>query len=131
MKMKYIHMSMLIQGPKQPGSDINLYLKLLKDELDTLWSSQGVPTWDAVAEDYFPMRAALLCTVHDLPGYAYVAGQVCHGYFRCVRCLDDPTYLQLKKDGSSKTVYIGHRRWLRNTDPWRKRGDLFNDKDEP
>ena len=36
MKRKYIHMSMLIQGPKQPGNDINLYLKLLKDELDTL-----------------------------------------------------------------------------------------------
>ena len=124
-------MSMLIQGPKQPGSDINLYLKLLKDELDTLWSSQGVPTWDAVAEDYFPMRAALLCTVHDLPGYAYIAGQVFHGFFGCVTCMDDPTFHQLEKAGSSKTVYIGHRRWLRNTDPWRKRGDLFNGKDEP
>ena len=32
MKRKYIHMSMLIQGPKQPGTDIHLYLKLLKDE---------------------------------------------------------------------------------------------------
>ena len=42
-------MSMLIQGPKQPGSDINLYLKLLKDELDMLWAPEGVSTWDAVA----------------------------------------------------------------------------------
>ena len=68
MKRKYIHMSMLIQGPKQPGIDINMYLKLLKDELDTLWAEEGVRTWDAVEEEYFPMRAALLCTVHDLPG---------------------------------------------------------------
>jgi hypothetical protein len=45
MKRKYIHMSMLIQGPKQPGININLYLQLLKDELDTLWY-QGVNTWD-------------------------------------------------------------------------------------
>ena len=29
-------MSMLIEGPKQPGNDINLYLGLLKEELDTL-----------------------------------------------------------------------------------------------
>jgi hypothetical protein len=35
LKKKYIHMSMLIQGPTQPGSDINLYLELLKEELDT------------------------------------------------------------------------------------------------
>src|SRR5664279_3217142 len=55
-----------------------------------------------------------------------------YGYFACVRCMDDTTYLQLKKDlGSSKTVYIGHRRWLPKNDPWRRRGDLFNGEDEP
>ena len=73
MKRKYIHMSMLIQGPKQPGTDINLYLKLLKDELHTLWEEGVVNTWDALAEEYFPMRAVLLCTVHNLPGYGYVS----------------------------------------------------------
>ena len=52
MKRKYIHMSMLIQGPKQPGNDINLYLQLLKDELHKIWT-EGVNIWDAVAEDYF------------------------------------------------------------------------------
>jgi hypothetical protein len=36
LKKKYIHMIMLIPGPPQPGSDINLYLELLKEELDTL-----------------------------------------------------------------------------------------------
>ena len=56
MKTKYIHMSMLIQGPKQSGNDINLYLQLLKEELHTLWTA-GVRTWDASAGDYFDMRA--------------------------------------------------------------------------
>jgi hypothetical protein len=55
MKRKYIHMSILIQGPKQPGNDLNLYLQLLKDELDTLWNTAGVNTWDATTGDYFPM----------------------------------------------------------------------------
>ena len=38
-------MSMLIEGPKQPGNDINLYLGLLKEELDTLWKTpaNGTP----------------------------------------------------------------------------------------
>ena len=71
MKRKYIHMSMLIEGPKQPGNDINLYLGLLKEELDTLWKTPA-NTWDAAEKEYFPMRAALLTTVHDYLGYGYL-----------------------------------------------------------
>src|SRR4051812_48156882 len=48
-----------------------------------------------------------------------------------MRCMDEPTFMQLKKDlGSSKTVYTGHQRWLHKDDPWRRRGDLFNGEDE-
>ena len=57
-------MSMLMEGPKQPGNDINLYLGLLTEELDTLWKTPA-NTWDAAEKEYFPMRAALLTTVHD------------------------------------------------------------------
>ena len=131
MKRKYIRMSMLIQGPTQPGSDINLYLELLKEELDTLWAEEGVQTWDAYAEEYFPMRATLITMVQDYLGYGYVACQVCHGHKGCVRCMEHTPFLQLGKDPcSSKTVYVRHRRWLDENDPWRHRGDLFNGKDE-
>ena len=128
MKSKYIHMSMLIQGPKQPGNNINLYLGLLQEELDTLWKTPA-KTWDASKGEYFYMRAALIMTVHDYLGYGYVAGQVCHGYCGCTRCMDDTTSQQLtsrKDGGSGKIVYMGHRRWLEQDDPWRNRGDLFN-----
>ena len=30
--------------------------------LDMLWAKEGVKTWDAFGEEYFPMRAVLLCT---------------------------------------------------------------------
>jgi len=131
MKRKYIHMSMLIQGPKQPGNNINMYLQLLKEELETLWDPQGVNTWDVVAQDYFPMRATLICTVQEYLGYGYVACQAYHGHYGCVRCMDDTTFKHLEKDpGSSKTVYMGHRRWLEMNDPWRMHGDLFNGEDE-
>ena len=130
MKKKYIQMSMLIQGPKQPGTDINLYLGLLKEELATLWES-GANTYDAVAQDYFTMRAALVTTVQDYPGCGYISGQVIQGFCACVRCMDNTSYLQLEKDpGSSKTVFMAHRRWLGKNDPWRKRGDLFDGKSE-
>ncbi|KAK1653298.1 hypothetical protein QYE76_071103 [Lolium multiflorum] len=70
--------------------------------------------------------------VTDYPGYAYVSAQVGHGFNGCVKCMDETPHLQLPRDpGSSKTVYPGARRWLRLDHPWRKRGDLFNGKDEP
>ena len=56
MKSKYIHMSMLIQGPKQPGNNINLYLGLLQEELDTLWKTPA-KTWDASKGEYFYKKA--------------------------------------------------------------------------
>ena len=64
-------------------------------------------------------------------GYGYIACQVCHGHKACVRCMEKTPFLQLGKDpGSSKTVYMRHRMWLPENDPWRKRGDLFNGKEE-
>jgi hypothetical protein len=78
------------------------------------------------------MRDALLTMVHDFLGYRYVAGQVVHGFNACVRCMDDTMFRQLDRDpGSSKTVFVGHRRWLREDDAWRKRKDLFDCQDEP
>jgi hypothetical protein len=56
-------MSMPIQDPKQPGNDIQLYLGLLKEELATLWDAPP-NMWDTIAQDYFPMRAMLVTTVH-------------------------------------------------------------------
>jgi hypothetical protein len=45
--------------------------------------------------------------------------------------MDNTTYHQLQKDPCSlKTVFIGHRRWLRKDDPWRRCKDLFNGKVE-
>jgi hypothetical protein len=46
MKRKFIMMPMLIQGPKQLGNDIDVYLRPLVEELLLLWSSTGVHVWD-------------------------------------------------------------------------------------
>ena len=67
-------MTMLIEGPKQPGNNLNLYQGLLKEELDTLWRTP-INTWDSLEGEYFPMKAALLTTVHDYLGYGYVWGR--------------------------------------------------------
>ena len=42
-------MSVLIPGPKQPGNDIDVYLKSLIEDLLLLWKEEGVRMWDAHA----------------------------------------------------------------------------------
>jgi hypothetical protein len=42
MKQKFIMMHVLIQGPKQPGNDIDVYLRPLVEELLLLWSKPDV-----------------------------------------------------------------------------------------
>ena len=94
MKSKYIHMSMLIQGPKQPGNNINLYLGLLQEELDALWKTPA-KTWDASKGEYFYMRAALITTVHDYLGYEdgsnrTTRGQTMEIYSMVTLSIEDP-----------------------------------------
>jgi hypothetical protein len=45
-KRKFIMMLVLIQGPKQPENDIDVYLRPLVEELLELWSSTGIRVWD-------------------------------------------------------------------------------------
>jgi hypothetical protein len=46
MKQKFIILSVLIQGLKQPRNDIDVYLRSLVEELLLLWSSTCVRVWD-------------------------------------------------------------------------------------
>jgi hypothetical protein len=46
MKRKFIMMPVLIQVPKQPGNDIDVYLRPLVEELLQLWNGNGVRVWD-------------------------------------------------------------------------------------
>ena len=65
MKLKFIMMPVLITGPKQPGNDIDVYLKPLIDVLLLLWKEEGVRMWDAHAEKHFNLRALLFVTTND------------------------------------------------------------------
>ena len=53
MKRKFIMMPVLIQGPRQPGNDIDVYLRPLVEELLQLWEKPGVPVWDEHEHEEF------------------------------------------------------------------------------
>ena len=70
-------MSMIISGPHQPGIDIDMYLRLLVDDLKTLWS-KGVQVYDAYKRVPFTLRGLLFTTITDIPGGHYVSRQLQH-----------------------------------------------------
>ncbi|KAL4575729.1 hypothetical protein LXL04_011813 [Taraxacum kok-saghyz] len=87
MKRKYIMMSLLIQGPTQPGNDIDVYMSPLIDDLKTLWSS-GVDVYDAYKKEQFQLRAMIFCTISDFPAYGNLSGYKTKGKKACPVCED-------------------------------------------
>ncbi|KAL6213505.1 hypothetical protein ACLB2K_012952 [Fragaria x ananassa] len=59
MKRKFMMLTLLISGPKQPGNDIDVYLQPLIDDLKLLWN--GVEeVYDAFRGEYFKLKAVRL-----------------------------------------------------------------------
>jgi hypothetical protein len=90
-------MSMLIQGPKQPGNDIDVYLRPLVEELQLLWSKPGVHVWDEYRQEEFDLRALLFVTINDWPALSNLSGQTNKGYNACTYCFGDFEAVYLKK----------------------------------
>jgi hypothetical protein len=122
MKRSYIHMSILIQGPRQPGNDIDVFLKLVIDELVEMFEKGVKVVWDEYKKEHVTIKAVLIATIIDLPGRGCLSGEKTKGYTRCVECLDDTNAVHLPKN--SKIVYMGH---LPNYHPYRRNRKDFDE----
>ncbi|KAL4580605.1 hypothetical protein LXL04_016805 [Taraxacum kok-saghyz] len=127
MKRKYIMMSLLIQGPKQPGNDIDVFLAPLIEDMKKLWNS-GVEVYDAYKKENFELRAMIYCTISDFPGYANLSGYSTKGKKACPVCEENTRSMWLKN--CNKIVYMGHRPSLPKNHLYRTRGNLFDGKTE-
>ena len=121
MKRKFIMMPVLIQGPKQPGNDIDVYLRPLVEELLQLWREEGIRVWDEHKQDEFDLRALLFVTINDWPALSNISGQSNKGYNACTHCLGDTESIYL----GNKNVYLGHRRFLPERHIVRRKGKHF------
>nr|DAA02079.1 TPA_exp: transposase [Oryza sativa Indica Group] len=126
MKRKYIMMPIIFQGPKQPGNDIDVYLRPLVEDLKLLWKKEGVPVWDEDKQEEFNLRALLFVTINDWPALSNLSGQSNKGYKACTHCMDETKSTYLKH--CRKVVYMGHRRFLAANHPVRKKGKHFEQK---
>ena len=104
-------MSVLIQGPRQPGKDIDVYLRPLVEELLQLEAKPGVRMWDEHKGEPFDLRALLFVTINDWPALSNISGQTNKGYNACTHCLNYTKSIYLDK--CKKNVSPGNRRFLR------------------
>nr|AAX95159.1 transposon protein, putative, CACTA, En/Spm sub-class [Oryza sativa Japonica Group]AAX96751.1 transposon protein, putative, CACTA, En/Spm sub-class [Oryza sativa Japonica Group]ABA92366.1 transposon protein, putative, CACTA, En/Spm sub-class [Oryza sativa Japonica Group] len=112
--------------PKQPGNDIDVYLRPLVKDLKQLWKKEGVPVWDEDKQEEFNLRALLFVTINDWPALSNLSGQSNKGYKACTHCMDETESTYLKH--YRKVVYMGHRRFLAANHPVRKKGKHFEHK---
>lgn len=106
-------LTLLIPGRSQvPFEYFDVWIRPLIDELKDLW--EGVPAYDVLKPEgqrVFKLRAAVLYTTHDFPGYGTVSGAAHQGYVACPPCGD-----QLRGKyayESRKITYRDARRWVR------------------
>ena len=107
---------LLIQGKHSPnGGNIDVYMKPVIDQLKQLW-------WPGVwADDHsippeltrrFRLRACLMWTINDWPGYGLLSGMAHAGYAGCPPCGPEVTCRYSRE--LHKCVYTGSQRWLRS-----------------
>ncbi|XP_062010312.1 uncharacterized protein LOC133726719 [Rosa rugosa] len=127
MKRKFMMLTMLISGPKQPGNDIDIYLAPLIDDLKTLWEV-GVEAYDAYAQERFVLKAVLLWTINDFPAYGNLCGCSVKGYYACPICSEKTHSKWL--NSSKKVSYTGHRRFLPRNHRFRAESNTFYGEQE-
>ncbi|KAL0549285.1 hypothetical protein IC582_013766 [Cucumis melo] len=123
MKRKFMMLSILISGPKQPGDDIGIYLEPLIDDLKLLWES-GVECYDAYIEELFNLRTVLLWTINDFPAYGNLSGCSVKGYKAYPIYEDNTSSIRLKY--GKKMAYLGHRKFLPHNHPFHRQKKSFN-----
>ncbi|XP_050939141.1 uncharacterized protein LOC127148819 [Cucumis melo] len=111
MRRKYLMLTMLISGPKQPGYDINVYLAPLIDDLKLMWE-EGVQCFDAHRNERFTLRAVLLVK----------------GYKACPICGEETSSIRLPH--GKKNAYMGHRKYLPRHHPYRRQKKAFDGNQE-
>nr|XP_043619730.1 uncharacterized protein LOC122591531 [Erigeron canadensis] len=127
MKQPNFILSLIIPGPKGPGNKIDVYMQPLIKELEELWDV-GVKTYDASMKENFYLKAAVLSTISDFPGYANLSGWSTKGEYACPLCAFDKSSRWL--DHGQKWCYMGHRRYLHKNHCSRKDTQSFDGYEE-
>jgi len=101
-------LSILIQGPKHPGIDIDVFLEPLMQEMETLWK-EGIDMFDGFTRQIFNLIAIIFTTIHDYQALFVLSRQI-KARMGCTVCVDQT--LSSFLECSRKLVYLGYRHFL-------------------
>ena len=73
-------MPLLIQGPRQPGNDIDVFLEPVIDELVEMFEKGMPDVWDEYKKKHVTIKGVLIATIIDLPGRGSLSGEKTKGY---------------------------------------------------
>ena len=73
-KRKYLLLTMIISGPRQPGNDIDVFLEPLMEDMKILWE-KGLNMMDASRKENFTLKAIIFVTITDYPGLFHYRGR--------------------------------------------------------
>jgi succinate dehydrogenase hydrophobic anchor subunit len=76
MKWSYIQMPLLIQGPKQPGNDIDMLLQPVIDELLHMWETGVKDVWDEYKKEQVTIKAILIAIITYLVATQLLKGNL-------------------------------------------------------
>ncbi|XP_021775521.1 uncharacterized protein LOC110739374 [Chenopodium quinoa] len=127
MKRRFMFLSLLFQGSKQPGNDIDVYLTPLIDDLIMLWE-EGVEVFNAHRNEKFNLKAMLFCTIQDFPAYGNLSGYTVKG--EITRPIGTEDYKGTWLKASRKHDYSVHCQFLPPNHPYRRRKNVFYGKQE-
>ncbi|XP_074336237.1 uncharacterized protein LOC141673392 [Apium graveolens] len=123
-----IRLGLAADGPQEPGNDIDVYLQPLIDDLKKLWEESEPNVYDAHTKSFFTLKAILMWTINDFPGYGNLSGCVNKGYRACPVCGDHTVAKYLSRN--RKMSYQGHRRYLDLYHPYNRQRTAFNGEQE-
>jgi hypothetical protein len=106
------------------GSNVDVYLQPLIDELQLLW--KGVVAFDAYLGAKFNLKTICMWSIHDFSTYDLFAQCVRKGQVGCPPCVATTKSQSSKK--LKKMVYCGTRRYLPQSHPYRWAKMAFNGK---
>lgn len=109
MKRKFMLLSLLISGPRQPNNDIDVYLVSLINGLKTLWDVK-VEVYDACKDELFTLRVILIWTINDFLTYENLLGAMVKGYYAYPMYAKGTNSCRLKHQ--KRIVYMCHHHFL-------------------
>jgi hypothetical protein len=102
-------LALVIPGPKELKKQMNIFLRILMEELKELW--QGVDAYDSHLKCLFNLRAAYLWSIHDYLAYGKFVGWCVHGRLKCPICMDESDAFRLQHSRKA-SFFDCHRRFL-------------------